>query len=126
MNVQASKLDYSSVGKLEKLQIANNKDVKLEIANRYTLAFPCIKRALESENTRNQIVAVQHRLLTYKEVLLHRNMLEDKELKRAFSALNQSERSVAQSGIKSINDAIKEMDEILERYSRKAAVELSN
>ena len=122
--MQASKLDYSSVGKLEKLQIANNKDVKLEIANRYTLAFPCIKRALESENTRNQIVAVQQRLLTYKEVLLHRNMLEDKELKRAFSALNQSEKSVAQGGIKSINDAIKEMDEIIERYSRKASTEL--
>lgn len=122
--MQASKLDYSSVGKLEKLQIANNKDVKLEIANRYTLAFPCIKRALESENTRNQIVAVQQRLLTYKEVLLHGNMLEDKELKRAFSALNQSEKSVAQGGIKSINDAIKEMDEILERYSRKASTVL--
>ncbi|MEZ8056737.1 hypothetical protein [Vibrio splendidus] len=108
------------------MQIANNEGVKLEIANRYTFAFPCIKHALESENTRNQIIAVQHRLLTYKEVLLHGNMLEDKELRQAFSALNQNEKDVAQAGIKSINDAIKEMDEILERYSRKTFVELTN
>jgi hypothetical protein len=49
-------------------------------------------------------------------------MLEDKELKRAFSALNTNEKSVAQGGIRSINDAIKEMDEIIERYSRKTNV----
>jgi predicted translin family RNA/ssDNA-binding protein len=48
-------------------------------------------------------------------------MLEDKELRQAFSALNQNEKDVAQGGIKSINDAIKEMDEILERYSRKVS-----
>ncbi|MCF7502782.1 hypothetical protein [Vibrio sp. L3-7] len=107
------------------MQIANKKHVKLEIASHFKLAFPCIKQALESESTRNEIAAVQHRLLTYKEVLLHGNMLEDKELKQAFSALNQSEKEVAQGGIKSINDAIKEMDEILERYSRKVIVELS-
>ncbi|OQQ07747.1 hypothetical protein BK411_11675 [Vibrio splendidus] len=103
------------------MQIANNKDVKLEIANRYTLAFPCIKHALETDNVRSEIIAVQHRLLTYKEVLLHGSMLEKKELKQAFSALNQNEKDVAQGGIKSINDAIKEMDEILERYSRKVS-----
>ncbi|MCG9640151.1 hypothetical protein L1D22_09590 [Vibrio sp. Isolate34] len=108
------------------MHIANKKDVKLEIANRYTLAFPCIKHALESENTRSQIIAVQHRLLTYKEVLLHGNMLEGKELKQAFSALNENEKGVAQGGIKSINAAITEMDEIIERYSRKAVIELSN
>lgn len=96
----------------------------MEIANRYTLAFPCIRHALESDNTRSEIIAVQHRLLTYKEVLLHGSMLEEKELKQAFSALNQNEKGVAQGGIKSINAAIKEMDEIVERYSRKASTEL--
>ncbi|MEZ8066267.1 hypothetical protein [Vibrio sp. FF145] len=104
------------------MQIANNDSVKLEIANLYKLAFPCIQQALESEDTRNEIVAVQQRLLTYKEVLLHGNMLEDKELKQAFSALNQSEKGVAQGGIQNINDAIKQMDEIVERYSRKAKI----
>ncbi|MFA0045869.1 hypothetical protein AB4351_03970 [Vibrio sp. 10N.261.51.F11] len=108
------------------MHIANKKDVKLEIANRYKVAFPCIKHALETDNTRSEIIAVQHRLLTYKEVLLHGSMLEEKELKQAFSALNENEKGVAQGGIKSINAAIKEMDEILERYSRKAVIELSN
>ncbi|MEZ9658119.1 MULTISPECIES: hypothetical protein [unclassified Vibrio] len=108
------------------MQIANKKDVILEIANRYKLAFPCIKHALETDNARSEIIAVQHKLLTYKEVLLHGNMLEGKELKQAFSALNENEKGVAQGGIKSINAAIKEMDEILERYSRKAVIELSN
>lgn len=101
------------------MQIANKKDVILEIANRYKLAFPCIKHALETDNARYEIIAVQHKLLTYKEVLLHGSMLEDKELKQAFSALNQNEKDVAQGGIKSINEAIKEIDEIVERYSRK-------
>ncbi|MEZ8284009.1 hypothetical protein BCU17_08770 [Vibrio splendidus] len=101
------------------MQIANMKHVKLEIASHYKLAFPCIKHALESENTRNQIISVQHRLLTYKEVLLHGNMLEDKELKDAFSVLTQSEKGVAQGGIERISDAVTEMDEIIERYSRK-------
>ncbi|OED74438.1 hypothetical protein [Vibrio crassostreae] len=108
------------------MQIANKKDVILEIANRYKLAFPCIKHALETDNARPEIIAIQHKLLTYKEVLLHGNMLEGKELKQAFSALNENEKGVAQGGIKSINAAIKEMDEILERYSRKAVIELSN
>ncbi|MFA0542645.1 hypothetical protein [Vibrio sp. 10N.222.52.B7] len=105
------------------MHIANKKDVKLEIANRYTLAFPCISHALESDNPRPEIIAVQHRLLTYKEVLLHGSMLEEKELKQAFSALNQNEKGVAQGGIQSINDAVKEMDVIVERYSRKASTE---
>ncbi|TVU60719.1 hypothetical protein FQP88_15455 [Vibrio atlanticus] len=108
------------------MQIANKKHVKLEIASHYKLAFPCIKQALESESTRSEIAAVQHRLLTYKEVLLHGNMLEDKELKQAFSALNQSEKEVAQGGIKSINDAIEQMDDIAERYSRKVSTELTS
>ncbi len=101
------------------MHIANKKEVELEITNDYKLAFPCIKQALNSNKTRADIIEVQHRLLTYKEVLLHGDMLEDKELKRAFSALNTNEKSVAQGGIRSINDAIKEMDEIIERYSRK-------
>ncbi|PQJ63661.1 hypothetical protein BTO10_02280 [Vibrio chagasii] len=104
------------------MHIANKKEVELEIANDYKLAFPCIKQALDSNTTRADIIEVQHRLLTYKEVLLHGDMLEDKELKRAFSALNTNEKSVAQGGIRSINDAIKEMDEIIERYSRKTNV----
>ncbi|CAK1995065.1 conserved hypothetical protein [Vibrio crassostreae] len=126
MSVKARRLEDSSVGKLKKLHIANKKNVKLEIANHYTLAFPCISHALESDNPRPEIIAIQHKLLTYKEVLLHGSMLEGKELKQAFSALNENEKGVAQGGIKSINAAIKEMDEILERYSRKAVVELSS
>ncbi|MFA0235720.1 hypothetical protein [Vibrio sp. 10N.222.55.C7] len=105
------------------MQIANKKDVILEIANRYKSAFPCIKQALETDNARSEIIAVQHRLLTYKEVLLHGSMLEEKELKQAFSALNQNEKGVAQGGIQSINEAVKEMDVIVEIYSRKASTE---
>ncbi|MEZ9047921.1 hypothetical protein AB6E87_01140 [Vibrio sp. 10N.247.311.64] len=105
------------------MQIANNKNVEWVIASQYELAFPCISHALESDNPRPEIIAIQHKLLTYKEVLLHGNMLEGKELKQAFSALNENEKGVAQGGIKSINAAIKEMDEILERYSRKASTE---
>ncbi len=101
------------------MHIANKKEVELEIANYYKLAFPCIKQALDSNTTRTDIIEVQHRLLTYKEVLLHGDMLDGKELKRAFSVLNTNEKSVAQGGIKNINDTIKEMDEIIERYSRK-------
>ncbi|WKY59505.1 hypothetical protein Q5H80_18155 [Vibrio sp. SNU_ST1] len=104
------------------MQIENNDGLRSEIANQYKLAFPCIQQAIESANTRDDIIAVQHRLLTYKEVLLHGNMLEDKELKQAFSALTQSEKYVAQGGIQNINDAIKQMDEIIERYSRKANI----
>ena len=96
----------------------------MEIANRYKLAFPCIEHALETDNARSEIIAVQHKLLTYKEVLLHGSMLEEKELKQAFSALNQNEKGVAHGGIQSINDAVKEMDEIVERYSRKASTGL--
>ncbi|MEZ9702183.1 hypothetical protein AB4455_25735 [Vibrio sp. 10N.261.46.E12] len=102
------------------MHIANNKHVILEIANHYKLAFPCIKHALETDNARKEINAVQHRLLTYKEVLLHGSMLEEKELKLAFSALNQNEKGVAQGGIQSINKAIIEMDKIIDKYSRKA------
>ncbi|CAH7059696.1 conserved hypothetical protein [Vibrio chagasii] len=104
------------------MQIANKKDVELEIANYYKLAFPCIKQTLNSNTTRADIIAVQQRLLTYKEVLLHAEMLDDKELNLAFSALNLNEKSVAKGGILSINKAIKEMDEIIERYSRKTNV----
>lgn len=80
------------------MQIANKKDVILEIANRYELAFPCIKHALETDNARSEIIAVQHRLLTYKEVLLHGSMLEEKELKQAFSALNENEKASHKAG----------------------------
>ncbi|MEC7940514.1 MAG: hypothetical protein VX212_08335 [Pseudomonadota bacterium] len=106
------------------MQIANKKDVELEIANHYKLAFPCIKQALDSNTTRADIIAVQHRLLTYKEVLLHADMLDSNELKLAFSALNYNEKSVAKGGIVNINNVIKEMDEIIEKYSRKTNVVL--
>ncbi|MCG9553608.1 hypothetical protein L1D16_12690 [Vibrio sp. Isolate31] len=98
------------------MQITNLKDVKKEIENQYELAFPCIKYALDSENSHKEIIAVQHRLLTHKEVLLHRNMLEDKELKQTFSALKQNEKGIALGGIRSINQTIAEIDEIIERY----------
>ena len=87
MSVKARRLEGSSVGKLKKLHIANKKNVKLEIANHYTLAFPCISHALESDNPRPEIIAIQHKLLTYKEVLLHGSMLEGKELMRNFQVL---------------------------------------
>ncbi|MEZ9621833.1 hypothetical protein AB4561_00635 [Vibrio sp. 10N.222.55.A3] len=107
------------------MQIANKKDVILEIANRYKLAFPCIKHALETDNARSEIIAVQHRLLTYKEVLLHQSMLDDKEMKQAFEALNSTEKQIVKSGIKTINDTVKEIDEIIEKYGRKSTLELN-
>ncbi|MDN3702174.1 hypothetical protein ACFFUO_10725 [Vibrio artabrorum] len=107
------------------MQIENDKDVQLEIANQYELAFPCIKQALKSKNTLSEIKVIQHRLLTYKEILLHQNMLNENELKNAFSALKPSEKRTVQAGIKTIDDTVKEIDDIIEKYSRKVILTLS-
>ena len=107
------------------MQIANNKNVEWEIASQYELAFSCIKQALKSKYALSEIRAIQHRLLTYKEVLLHQSMLDDKEMKQAFEALNSTEKQIGKSGIKTINDTVKEIDEIIEKYGRKSTLELN-
>ncbi|WP_299690019.1 hypothetical protein [uncultured Vibrio sp.] len=101
------------------MQIANNKDAQWEIANQYALVFPCIEQALQSNNVRFEIHAVQQRLLTYKELLLHRNILDDNVLKHAFIALTQQEKEIVHGGFNDIDDAIKQIDGIIERYSSK-------
>lgn len=52
-------------------------------------------------------------------------MLDDKEMKQAFEALNSTEKQIVKSGIKTINDTVKEIDEIIEKYGRKSTLELN-
>jgi hypothetical protein len=95
------------------LQNANTSDAKRNIASRFKIIFPCIQQLLETSNPAAEIVKVQFRLLTYKELLLHSHSLSKEDVDKGFNSLTSEEKKIAQLGVLHINKAISEIDELL-------------
>lgn len=92
------------------------KSIALKIENEFQLAYPSVKHALYSPKATFEIRLIQNRLLTYKELILHENILDKLELEQTFATLKRPERKLARNGVKDLTIAINQIDQLLERY----------
>lgn len=109
------------MGRSNKLQNAKTSDAKNDIVDRFRIIFPCIKQLLDTRNPTAEITAVQFRLLTYKELLLHSHSLTKAEVDKGFNSLTPEEKKIARLGVLHIDKAILEIDELLERLSSRTS-----
>ncbi|MGY3572225.1 hypothetical protein J4N42_21625 [Vibrio sp. SCSIO 43135] len=88
-------------------------NTNMRIIRRLIAATPCVNSALATSTPKSQLMMSQRRLMTYKEVLLHQDSLDQTELDNAFHQLSDAEKLVAQQGQDILTIAIKEIDGLL-------------